>query len=243
MPLLKSVNISFIKRYDNAGYVANLRGWCLPLITSKPVEWHSGQITQPPVWGSCPRKLPGLPMVMDIYREWSDVEREATIILTDETYTGKEYTIDWNDGEITTGVLNAPVTLKHNVANTRSNLINIYVDGKCIVTLPDVTEIKTWGSILKSIYIPSPHLRKLPLLAPPVTVFDNMLEGATKFRGNLSKWDVSNVTSMKAFLKGAAVFDRDISNWDVLNITTKPVDFDTGTKLTLDQLPQWGGST
>ena len=53
-PLLKSVNISFIKRYDNSGYVANLRGWCLPLITSKPVDFDTGTkltLEQLPQWG------------------------------------------------------------------------------------------------------------------------------------------------------------------------------------------------
>ena len=38
-----------------------------------------------------------------------------------------------------------------------------------------------------------------------------------KFNNNISGWDVSNVTDMRAMFQGAE-FDGDISGWDVSNV-------------------------
>ena len=38
------------------------------------------------------------------------------------------------------------------------------------------------------------------------------------FNGNISKWDVSNVTNMERMFYGCKSFNQDISNWDVSNV-------------------------
>ena len=40
---------------------------------------------------------------------------------------------------------------------------------------------------------------------------------SSKFNGDLSNWDVSNVTNMRGMFCNS-VFDGDISNWDVSNV-------------------------
>ena len=40
----------------------------------------------------------------------------------------------------------------------------------------------------------------------------------SKFNGDISKWDVSNVEYMKGMFKGATEFNQDISGWDVSNV-------------------------
>ena len=50
-----------------------------------------------------------------------------------------------------------------------------------------------------------------------VTNMGNMF-GSTNFNGNLSKWDVSNVTDMDSMFE-FSLFNGDISNWDVSNVT------------------------
>nr|WP_297915228.1 BspA family leucine-rich repeat surface protein [uncultured Allomuricauda sp.] len=41
----------------------------------------------------------------------------------------------------------------------------------------------------------------------------------TSFNGDISKWDVSNVTNMLGMFSGASFFNGDISGWDVSNVT------------------------
>ena len=50
-----------------------------------------------------------------------------------------------------------------------------------------------------------------------VTDMGNMF-GSTNFNGDLSKWDVSNVTNMDSMFE-FSLFNGDISNWDVSNVT------------------------
>ena len=42
------------------------------------------------------------------------------------------------------------------------------------------------------------------------------------FNGDISKWDVSNVTNMLSMFNGCKSFNKDISNWNVSKIKYKP---------------------
>ena len=52
-----------------------------------------------------------------------------------------------------------------------------------------------------------------------VTNMKNMFEYAHSFNGDISKWDVSNVTDMSKMFKYAESFNGDISEWNVSNVT------------------------
>ena len=41
----------------------------------------------------------------------------------------------------------------------------------------------------------------------------------TNFNGDISSWDVSNVTNMSGMFSGCESFNQDISDWDVSNVT------------------------
>ena len=43
----------------------------------------------------------------------------------------------------------------------------------------------------------------------------------TDFNGDISKWDVSNVTDMNYIFTNCKSFNQDISNWDVSNVKSK----------------------
>src|SRR5690625_6768802 len=60
------------------------------------------------------------------------------------------------------------------------------------------------------------------------------------FNHEISKWDVSNVTSMKRMFSYAVSFNQNLSGWCVVNITSKPDEFDDGANRWRQQRPNWG---
>ena len=51
-----------------------------------------------------------------------------------------------------------------------------------------------------------------------ITDMSELFKG-TNFNGNISNWNVSNVTNMQSMFWGCKNFNQDISNWDVSNVT------------------------
>ena len=47
-----------------------------------------------------------------------------------------------------------------------------------------------------------------------------MFRNATSFNGDVSRWDVSNVTTMYAMFYGASSFNGEVSQWVVSNVTS-----------------------
>ena len=55
----------------------------------------------------------------------------------------------------------------------------------------------------------------------------HMFWGTTAFNGDISAWDVSNVTTLSHMFYNATSFNQDISSWDVSSVTnmTRMLDF------------------
>ena len=51
-----------------------------------------------------------------------------------------------------------------------------------------------------------------------ITDMSSLFNG-TDFNGDISKWDVSNVTNMRSMFYKCEKFNSDISNWNVSNVT------------------------
>jgi surface protein len=52
-----------------------------------------------------------------------------------------------------------------------------------------------------------------------VTNMERMFDSAESFNGDLSEWDVSNVTNMRRMFCNAHNFNGDLSKWNVSNVT------------------------
>ena len=53
-----------------------------------------------------------------------------------------------------------------------------------------------------------------------ITDMSNLFE-FSNFNGDISNWDVSNVTNMRDMFYDCTSFNQDISSWDVSNVTKK----------------------
>jgi surface protein len=53
-----------------------------------------------------------------------------------------------------------------------------------------------------------------------VTTMRTMFYQAHAFNGDLSRWDTSNVTTMRSMFCYATVFNGDLSRWDTSKVTT-----------------------
>ncbi len=53
-----------------------------------------------------------------------------------------------------------------------------------------------------------------------VTSFFGLFQEASFFNGDLSGWDVSNVTNMERTFRNATAFNQDISGWSTISVTT-----------------------
>ena len=73
-----------------------------------------------------------------------------------------------------------------------------------------------------------------------VTTMEGMFEGAEKFNKDVSKWDTNKVVNMDKMFKNATEFKQDLSKWCVTNLTTAPTDFTEGSACEEDKKPVWG---
>ena len=73
-----------------------------------------------------------------------------------------------------------------------------------------------------------------------VTTMEGMFEGAEKFNKDVSKWDTNKVQNMDKMFKNATEFKQDLSKWCVTNLTTEPTDFTEGSGCEEDKKPVWG---
>ena len=73
-----------------------------------------------------------------------------------------------------------------------------------------------------------------------VTTMEGMFEGAEKFNQDVSKWDTNKVVNMDKMFKNATEFNQDLSKWCVTNLTTAPTDFTDGSACEADKKPVWG---
>ncbi|TAE45501.1 MAG: BspA family leucine-rich repeat surface protein, partial [Cytophagales bacterium] len=81
----------------------------------------------------------------------------------------------------------------------------------------------------------------IPILSPANNM-QGMFRDCSAFNGNISSWNVSNVTSMQGMFNGASVFNRDISSWNVSNVTSFDGMFQFASAFNQD-LSNWNFST
>ena len=151
---------------------------------------------------------------------------ETIVIMLGGTH---EYTVDWGDG-----IIDAPLTGIHAHTYTSSGNYSVAISGDSgSITLdrgtsdPErILSIDQWGDIkwdtMANMFREASNMAYNATDAPDLSLgpgMANMFRDADSFDGNLSSWDVSQVTNMNNMFNGADSFDGDLSGWDVSSVT------------------------
>ena len=163
------------------------------------------------------------PMIL----EFQAIAPGYTIYLPLDTITGV-YKVDWGDGTITLNTLNhtyprgGTFTVQISVAagGTIGHFGLAFWTGGAY--LKAVTAWGDFGNLtnLNRAFWNCTQLIEVPLTVPTTVVqMESMFYGASSFNGDVSAWDMSNVTYMISMFNGAASFNGDISGWNVSNVS------------------------
>ncbi len=164
----------------------------------------------------------------DFITTWETTTPNESITIP-TTGGGYNYSVDWGDGNITSG-LTSDAT--HVYTNPGVYTVSISGDFPRIYFNDSgdklkIKSIEAWGNIqwqsMRSAFSGTESLIYNATDAPNLlNVMDLsfMFHKAKKINGNFTNWDVSNITEMQGTFFGASEFNGDISNWDVSNVTT-----------------------
>jgi surface protein len=168
---------------------------------------------------------------------WNIPESSKTLeipVQGGETISDYDFTIDWGDGTLERYVGDKP-TITHTFNNSEATFISISGDfptmyGLNSNALQNLTEVVRWGEITwESMAYMFANASNLVITATDlpnleqVTSMEGMFLDAfntSNFNSDISSWDVSAITNMKAMFAGADSFNQDISVWDVSSVTT-----------------------
>ena len=170
----------------------DLSEWCVRNVPATPDDFdlNATSWTLPrPVWGTCPTEDPVIPTTL-------------TLKLTN----GKIYT---------------PTTLGP-IAGT--NVTVTYVDNHIVVTGSEVSEVLVWHEMpgyapeaKGFVFAGCTNLIGVPNVLPNwVYSTTSMFQGCTNFNGDVSGWNVTDVTSMDNMFASCIVFNRSLATWDMV---------------------------
>ena len=174
---------------------------------------------------------------------------------------GYDYTIDWGDGT-TTDVVSDKGRLGSQLHTySKGGIYTVKVKGdfpyfrmgSVFHTLTKLVSIEQWGDIVwengrnafnhdaaRDMVL---NATDMPIFSPRMTDMNSMFVGARSFNGDLSGWDVSNISNMENLFSGAASFDGDMSDWNVSNVNNMINMFVGASSFTGKGLSAWNVSS
>ncbi len=146
-----------------------------------------------------------------------------------------DFTVDWGDGTVENiAILREDITIITAIAHEyeTAGTYTVAIQGvfpsmhmnNNTVTKEKLLSIEQWGTIkwesFNRAFLGCSNMVHNATDAPDLTQVTNlgfMFSGASSFNGNLSNWNVENITSMLQMFESALSFNGDISEWDTGN--------------------------
>ena len=141
---------------------------------------------------------------------------------------GTGITIDWGDGNISTGI---SVTETHIYADAGNHTVSISGGLERIIlnntaSASKLISIDQWGSTqwtsMKDAFNGAANMVYKATDVPDllgVQDMSGMFENASSFNGTIGSWNVSQVTDMSSMFSGASAFNQPLNGWNVLQVT------------------------
>ncbi|MFB2120912.1 MBG domain-containing protein [Parapedobacter sp. 2B3] len=160
----------------------------------------------------------------------TDNPGESITIPVNPDVSGYNYTVDWGDGNTSTGQTGDAVHT-YAVAGTYTveiteNFPAIRLGGRDISITDKLVSVEQWGDIAwQSMEMAFDGASNMVLNASDapnlsgVSSLVRMFARAQLVNGDLSGWNVSNVTNMASMFNGAKAFNGNITNWNVAAVT------------------------
>ncbi|MCP4048617.1 MAG: BspA family leucine-rich repeat surface protein, partial [Gammaproteobacteria bacterium] len=220
----------------------------LQSISVSPSTFNTGNVGQNTVTltatdnvgnvGTCTATVTVLPNPTTTFNtEWTVTTTDLSITIP-TTGTGYNYSIDWGDGTFEsnqTGNASHPYALAGTYeVRIFGNFPRIYFNNSG--DRLKLKKVKQWGSITwnsmenafggcENLEITATDNPDLSAITSTSAMFLNCLNLGNG-TGNLSAWDVSNVTNMGFMFKGASAFNQNIGSWNVGNVANMSGMFD-----------------
>lgn len=148
-----------------------------------------------------------------------------------------DFTIDWGDGNIEDFTDNDFIAAEHEYGTEGNHTVAIQGEFP-VFRLGSQQETRTliveqWGDIewqsFRNAFTKCTKLEFNALDKPDLTNVTDMAHmfQESNFNGDISGWDVSNVTNMSLMFLGASNFDQDLGGWDIGNVENMSNMFDS----------------
>ena len=171
----------------------------------------------------------GDPNTTDFVTTWRTIKDNQEVRIP--TFLGLTYgyNVNWGDGEAD---MNQTGAVDHFYAQPgdyavriSGNFPRIYINNDSQIN-EAILSVDQWGdqvwSSMENAFYGASNLTISATDTPTLMTMSSMagmFRGATAFNGDISDWDVSNVTDMSGMFRDASAFDQNISGWDVSNVT------------------------
>tara|TARA_R110002020_G_scaffold150_5_gene769 strand:- start:617 stop:1465 length:849 start_codon:yes stop_codon:yes gene_type:complete len=142
--------------------------------------------------------------------------------------TSGSYDIDWGDGNSDTGQTG---TITHTYSSSAVYTIKIsgsltrftFGNGGDKLKLNNISNWGVFVGDLSAAFYGCSNMTSNATDSPTIGVassFVNMFRNCSLFNGDISSWDVSEVTNFQACFFNCSVFNQDLGSWDVSNATS-----------------------